>query len=93
MVKVRGLDERIRTDKGMHSSLVERRKMVPAEVGLGSLGTVGASEKCDQRGWWGLSLRYCQGSEQASCCVYGSCSSPQVVCRRKEPELRVGSKK
>lgn len=93
MVKVRGLDERIRTDKGMHSSLVERRKIVPAEVGMGSLGTIGASEKCDQRGWWGLFLRYCQGSEQASCCVYSSFSSLQFVSQRKEPGLRVGSKK
>ena len=46
MVKVRGQDEGIKTDKGTYNSPEDGRSMAPAEIELGSLGTTGASEKC-----------------------------------------------
>lgn len=37
----RGQDERIETDKGIDSSAEEERKVAPAVMGLGCLGTTG----------------------------------------------------
>lgn len=43
-----GQDEGIQMDKGMYASAAEERKMTPAEMGPGSVGTRGES-RCGQR--------------------------------------------
>lgn len=85
-MKVRGQDEGIKTDKGTYNSPEEGRNMAPTEVELGRWGP-----QEHQRSVVGEGSGGCLGDTAKEMSkhpdVYGSFSSLQVVCQRKEHGL------
>lgn len=80
----RGQDERIETDKGIDSSAEEERKVAPAVMGLGCLGTTGGLTCGRQAGVGDLGNVADAMSDHPDVHMALFFFSSQVVCQRRE---------